>query len=115
MLPRLIDCIRFSGEIARTSEVLALNLFINSNHILYFALIHSPKLNSSVRSQFHAENMSTAFVPGSQQRYLRACMVCSIVQTQTVSFAPCLSFTRLEQSIVNNAFIALCQGRLPQL
>lgn len=26
----------------------------------------------------------TAFVPGSQQRYLRACMVCSIVQTQAV-------------------------------
>ncbi|KAM0804648.1 Spt4/RpoE2 zinc finger-domain-containing protein [Usnea florida] len=25
--------------------------------------------------------MSSAFVPGSQQRYLRACMVCSIVQT----------------------------------
>ncbi|KAL2038504.1 hypothetical protein N7G274_008843 [Stereocaulon virgatum] len=24
----------------------------------------------------------TAFVPGGQQRYLRACMVCSIVQTQ---------------------------------
>lgn len=29
--------------------------------------------------------MSSAFVPGSQQRYLRACMVCSIVQTHAVS------------------------------
>ncbi len=30
-------------------------------------------------------NMTSSFVPGGQQRYLRACMVCSIVQTQAVS------------------------------
>lgn len=28
------------------------------------------------------------FVAPGQQRYLRACMVCSIVMTQTVSLAP---------------------------
>jgi len=31
---------------------------------------------------------SPSFVPGSQQRYLRACMVCSIVQTHAVNPPP---------------------------
>ena len=35
--------------------------------------------------------MSSAFVPGNQQRYLRACMVCSIVQTQAVWVPLCSS------------------------
>lgn len=44
-----------------------------------------PSIKTDLRANSKSFIMSSAFVPGSQQRYLRACMVCSIVQTHAVS------------------------------
>lgn len=39
--------------------------------------------NKVLSSYFSTIEMASNFVPGNQMRYLRACMVCSIVQTQS--------------------------------
>lgn len=93
------------------------NSFIHSlNDFSIFNLIHSNSINSTNAFKYvesselvkppHKENgllppikMSINFVPTNQMRHLRACMVCSIVQTQTVR----LSFLTPHPKPANNS------------